>query len=94
MAETGSTDGWYGEDCLEGDFTGYDLCHYDVQPWGIQLDTVTSPDDVVMNRTTLLTDTTANAGTITYLLFGNSDGSCWTWGNDPSYYAELGCEEW
>jgi hypothetical protein len=96
MAETGSTNGWYGEDCLEGpgpNSGDWDICHDSVPSTGISLATVTAPADIVANESTLFTDTIAKAGNITYLLYGNTDGECGVWGNDVTYYNGLGCTE-
>ncbi|MBM4393842.1 MAG: hypothetical protein FJ090_22170 [Deltaproteobacteria bacterium] len=93
MAETGSGEGWYGEDCIDGpgpNSGDYDICHPIVSCESVCLATVGAPGDVVAGRTTLFTDTIASAGNITYLL-GN-DADCWTWGHDTRYYtSRLGC---
>jgi hypothetical protein len=94
LAETGSPTGWYGEDCIEGvgpNSLGYDICHDQIPPEGLVLLSVHTPEDVVANHTTLLTD--AQAGGITYLFQGNDTGQCWTTGNDTSYYADFACTE-
>ena len=94
MAQTGSDQGWYGEDCIEGpgpNSGDYDICHDDVKASGIELKTVTAPDEIVANRTTLFPDSLADE--ITYLLYSNDRGDCWTFGNDPSYYGDFGCYE-
>ncbi len=95
MAETGSSEGWYGEDCIDGpgpNSGSYDICHDSVDVSGGFLETVRSPDDVVANRTTLFNDTIAAAGNITYVFYDGVE--CWTFGHEPSYYsAALGCSE-
>ncbi len=93
MAETGTGEGWYGEDCIEGGGPNggvYDICHDSVDARGGELATVTAHYDVVANRTTLFNDTLAAAGVITYVLYDGGD--CWTFGHEPSYYSSaLGC---
>lgn len=87
FAETGAgEDGWYGEDCGDGS-----VCH----PVGMTGTTLGSVhpdcggagiDAVVAGASTLLMGTMdAN---LTYVVAG-SDGTCWAWGNDASYYT--GC---
>ncbi|MBM4393843.1 MAG: hypothetical protein FJ090_22175 [Deltaproteobacteria bacterium] len=92
MAETGSGEGWYGEDCIEGagpNSGDFDICH-GASASGVTLATVHAPADVVAGSTTLFNDTIASAGNITYVLGNDTD--CWTTGNDTSYYTSaLGC---
>ncbi len=86
MAETASTNGWTGEDCLNG-YGSFNICH----PIGLTatLDEVSdcSANSVVAGQTTLL-DAEKDPFTTYYL----SDMSeCFVFGDDPSYYASLGC---
>lgn len=93
LAETGSSGGWYGEDCIAGpgpNSGDYDICHDAVSAQGGRLETVRSPDDVLENETTLFPEVIADAGNITYVLYDGAN--CWTLGHDPSYYIDsLGC---
>lgn len=87
--------GWEGEDCLlgpgpSGNSGDVDVCHEGVSGTGITLRTVATPEEVVANKTTLMTETIANSGNLEWVLASNADGSCWTWGGG-SYYSELDC---
>ena len=81
----GGENGWTGEDCLDG-MGGFVICHDDVSEDGITLETVFRPSDVEPNLTTLLGETSSNAGSVTYMVQGDTD--CWTWGNDPGVYED------
>lgn len=89
--------GWYGEDCLDGpgpNSGDYDICHDDVSKGGISLETVNRPQDVEANSSTLMSDTTYEAGHLVYMVYTDS-GDCWTWGDDTSYYVEqVDCTEY
>ncbi len=83
--------GWYGEDGYDGPGPGsgdYDINHDNVSATGITLTTVTSPDDVVANTTTLLTNTIAEAGHLAYMLYDRSTEECWEQNDDAAldYY--------
>lgn len=83
--------GWYGEDGYAGPgpYSGdYDINHDNVSSSGITLTTVTNPDDVVANSTTLLTNTIAEAGHLAYMLYDASTGECWEQNDDSAvdYY--------
>ncbi len=101
MAETAdSSDPWTGEDCV----WGYELssgevigpyCH-DLGDGGSTVLTYGGSTSDLQAGTTVFTSETGG-DRVTYFLesdpdFGGS-GDCWTWGNDPSYYAGLGCSE-
>lgn len=96
MSETGAgSPGWFGETCIPGDEPygyadyGFDICH-ELGSAGGQLERVFSVGDLE-DGTTLFSDTTSV--NITYFLERHDDGACFVWGDDPAYYAELGCEE-
>ncbi len=94
MAETGSGEGWYGEDCVPGpgpNSGDWDICHDGATAAaGLTLATTHDIDELEANVNTLMTDTIATAGNITYVISDGTD--CWTWGNDVSYYtSNLGC---
>ncbi len=94
MAETGSGEGWYGEDCVPGagpNSGDWDICHDGATAAaGLTLATVHSLDDLEVNVSTLMTDTIASAGNITYVISDGTD--CWTWGHSTAYYeTELSC---
>lgn len=98
MAETATGDDpWTGEDCLNGyelsDGTLLYFCH--------PLDTdggafVSIYDDVVAGSRSLSsldedTETLFSEdvdGRITYAIWSDSTGDCWTWGQDTSYYVD------
>ena len=85
MAQTGVDPGvaWNGEDCLAGT-AGYKICH-NASATGVDLDFVGTADEVVAGSTTLFNDT--HKGTITWAVFeGSAAGTCWTWGDDPTWY--------
>ena len=93
LAETnGNAQAWTGEDCylgyLANDGTLYDFCHPLAASGGF-LTSVGSFDDIVEGSTTIHTAAIEN----TYYLEEVSSGSCWTWGDDTSYYGGLGCAD-
>ena len=90
MAETGSPEGWYGEDC-DGGMMDYDLCHDKVSKSGISLTSVTKMGDVEPNVTTLFAKQYESQ--ITYFIAANDDSGCWVWGDDTSYYSKYDCTE-
>jgi hypothetical protein len=95
MAETGAGPaGWYGEDCFAGT-PPYFLCH-PVDGAGIALPSV-HPEIggpglpfVYEAESTLFYD--IHGADITVYLRGWDSDACWTFGEDPSYYADaFGC---
>jgi hypothetical protein len=98
FAETGNGggDGWDGEDCIEGDNDGYDLCH-NVPAEGVLTLTSVHPDeggsidDLEESVTTLMNGPRAPG--LTYVLIrATEDTNCWSWGHNPQKYIEaLGC---
>jgi hypothetical protein len=95
LAETASGGaGWYGEDCLEGEKNGFDICHPFSTVEGFanfSLAHVDSPDMIVPGESTLFT--TALAEGITWVIINVDDPSrCWVGGHDVTYYDELGCQ--
>jgi len=97
-AQTGSVAGWGGEDCLAAvpswysstvDDQGYQLCHPIPADGGLRLTTVDSPDQVRAGETTLFTQSESDE--LTYVFFATDLSTCWTWGDDPSYYASFDC---
>lgn len=83
--------GWYGEDGLDGpgpNSGDWDINHDSVSSTGITLTTVTQPEEVVANSTTLLTNTIHEAGHLAYLLYDASTGECWEQNDDSAldYY--------
>lgn len=88
MAETGADEGWMGEDCLFGS-GGYYYCH-SFEGSGLRLETVGAPDDVESGVSTLFS--ADNEDDLSYILIDYYGGSCWVWGDDPSYYTSYyGC---
>jgi hypothetical protein len=96
MAETsGCSDCWTGEDCVFGyDASGTTLayCH-DGGDTGTSLSY--GGDAGALAAGTTVFRSSSSSGDVTYYLESDSnyggDGSCYTWGNDPSYYDGLGC---
>jgi hypothetical protein len=98
MAETAeSDDPWTGEDCLNG-YTLSDgtvlgpYCHkVSAGTDTLELTYGGNASDLQPGATVFGSD--AFDGKVTYVLFDEGEESCWTWGEDPSYYASLGCTE-
>lgn len=97
MAETTQcTDCWTGEDCLYGYETGdgavYVYCH-DIEDSGATLTYGGNLAELVPGTTVFQNNSLD--GRITYLLESDpeygGDGSCWVWGQDPSYYDGMLC---
>ncbi len=98
LVETGNGggDGWDGEDCIEGESDGYDICH-NVPEDGVLTLTSIHPDEggtidqLEEDLTTLMSG--PRAAGLTYILIrATEDANCWTWGHDPQHYIdELGC---
>jgi len=89
MAETGSGNGWFGEDCFEG-YASFNHCH--AIGVNASLDEVTDcgAASVVAGTSTLLD--AAKDPFLTYYL-ADSLGSCFVWGHDVAYYGPLACTE-
>ncbi len=88
MAETGSTNGWTGEDCYQGYLT-YNFCH----SVGVA-DTIPETTDCSANSVAdgvTLMDA-AKDPFLTYYL-EDSLGTCFTWGEDITYYGPVNCTE-
>jgi hypothetical protein len=94
MAETrGCSDCWTGEDCVYGyTYSGGSLnyCH-DAGDTGTGL-TYGGDATALSAGTTLFPDSSFES-TVTYYLESQADFSCWVWGDDPSYYDGLGCDQ-
>lgn len=89
MAQTGTENGWFGEDCFEG--TGsFNLCH-PASTTGVTLTEVSAAGDVVEGSTTLF-NSDDNA-TLTYVLTAAGSTDCWVWGDDVAYYESFGCTD-
>ena len=86
MAQTACSDPancWTGEDCYLG-FVNYNFCHT-TDDNGVTLQTVAGITDIIEGSTTLFYEGLH----ITYYVANSSQ--CWVWGDDISYYKELGC---
>jgi hypothetical protein len=99
MAETSDpTNGWFGEDCLHGS-GGHQECHVFTGLAGsvasihdeVQAGTK-ALDDVQSGSTTYFDESFDEEGRLTYVMVVD-DGSCWTWGHDPTYYEAWTCED-
>jgi len=88
MAETGSGNGWYGEDCYEG-YASFNFCHSIGINASIPEVSSCSALDVADGATLLDAE---KDPFLTYYL-ADSLGNCWVWGHDTSYYGPLACEE-
>ena len=88
LTETGSPNGWYGEDCFLG-YAVFNHCH-PFNGTAIVLDEVTSCSvlDIIDGATTYFS--ADKDPFLTYYL-EDSVGNCYTWGEDPSYYGPLAC---
>jgi hypothetical protein len=92
LAQTavGPFQGWFGEDCFTGD-----LCH-PTGPDGVILSGVREINAIVPGQTTLIPVDFPEEATpdLTYYVGRPSDldATCWVWGDDPAYYAALGCQ--
>jgi hypothetical protein len=98
LAETGSDNGWYGEDCKDGQ-AGTNVCHYFESSPGTLTYVETIAD--VAGATTLLDDAKAfnsdNSDRLTYLLQLDNEAAgnpCYVFGDDPTYYSAEGCTTW
>lgn len=98
MAETiDIQDPWTGEDCLygyalaNGDVLG-PYCHGIASGWdGIELMYGGDPADLEPG-TTVFPDA-GWASRVTYMVMNGAQDECVVWGEDPSYFAEMGCRE-
>ena len=77
--------GWTGEDCLDGDG-----CHAWSGP-RLSLTHVPRIESVRAGETTLFAPVHGRGDKLTYLLEAINEGSCWTWGHDPTWYAARHC---
>ena len=84
---------WTGEDC----YLGYDLesenntltyCHPSSST-GVSLSYGGSTSSLVEGSETVFTANFEDQ--VTFYVENYSSGSCWVWGAQPSYYADLGC---
>ena len=66
----------------------YLYCH-PLSTSGGSLATVSSLRDIVEGETTLFPHTMEEV--ITYAIWSDSTGDCWTWGHDTRYYESAGC---
>jgi len=86
MAETGSGNGWFGEDCFEG-YANFNFCHSIGINANIPEVSSCSALDVADGAT--LFDAEKDPF-LTYYL-EDSLGNCFVWGHDTSYYGPLAC---
>lgn len=96
IAETApNSDPWTGEDCLHGYALGSGdvllYCHEDLRD-GDTLAYNGDPIDLDESRETVFPNDQFEAR-VTYYVDANATGECFVWGNDPSYYAGLGCTQ-
>jgi hypothetical protein len=90
IAETGAgANGWYGEDCLPGESSGYDYCHTFDTDGGL-LFTADTPAEVEEGSSTLV-DVPLTPNLTFVIIDGDDPTKCWVTGNDPTYYDSLGC---
>ena len=93
MAQTGidNENVWTGEDCFVGyttEDTTFSYCHPARD--GIELQYGASFQSVVEGFSTHFAGPQF-APQVTYIVKESISGCCWSWGEDPSYYQELGC---
>lgn len=94
MAQTGidNANVWTGEDCFMGytvENNTYSYCH--PAQSGIELRYGASFHDVVEGFSTHFAGAQFESQ-VTYIIKESISGCCWTWGEDPTYYQELGCD--
>lgn len=82
LAETGRSDGWFGEDCIEAT-----RCHTFRSADG-DLSVVAATADVVLSQTTHFNGMRIKHST---WMLRDSRGACAAYGEDPSYDADIGC---
>lgn len=80
--------GWQGEDCYQG-MHSILVCHSLDDDGHTTIEYVSSLDDVADGYTLM---GNADPEKVTYMVIAPND-DCWTFGEDPSYYADLGCDE-
>jgi len=90
MAETGAPNasGWTGEDCYVG-YASFNYCHTIGNTATLSEVSDCSVSSIVEGSTTLFD--ASKDPFLTYYL-SDSDGNCYVWGEDTTYYAALGCE--
>ena len=93
MAQTGidNPNVWTGEDCYMGfstDEETFSYCHPARD--GITLQYGASYESVVEGFSTHFAGSQFE-DEVTYLIKDSISGCCWSWGNKPEYYQELGC---
>lgn len=92
MAETnGDTYAWTGEDCGYVGYTTqsgvyYDYCH-DLSATGGRLVTGSFPDEASFAKLVEGVETVFDGSQeISYYMYEVASGTCWTWGDDTSYF--------
>ena len=93
MAQTGidNPNVWTGEDCFMGsnvEDNTFSYCHPARD--GIELQYGASFNEVVEGFSTHFAGPQFEPQ-ITYIIKESISGCCWSWGEDPNYYQELGC---
>ena len=71
-----------------GDGTTWLFCH-PLGRTGTTLSSVGSVDEIVEGETTIFSFRLEDM--ITYAVWSDQTGACWTWGADVSYYTSVGC---
>jgi len=79
---------WTGEDCLYG-LAPWSYCH-PAGNEGVALVYGAEPDTLIEGQQTVFSHPNFVYVT-TYIVTREQDGACWAFGEDPSYYASLGC---
>ncbi len=80
---------WQAESCMP-DASGLSICH-DLDASKLELVPVAAADHLIPSSTTLVGP--GLEGKLTFML--DAGTACYTWGHNPSYYADaLGCEVW
>ncbi len=87
---------WTGEDCFQG-YNDLVYCH-PVGSEGLSLRYGGDFQTLEEGNQTVFEGQSNNDGvdfdgSVTFMLESDEDGSCWAWGDDPSYYADLGCQQ-
>jgi hypothetical protein len=89
LAETGSNNGWYGEDCIDGVKNDLDVCHPVAVNGTLTLTDVVTVPEVIEGSTTLIDASFATKLTYVVVLDkGTAEQRCWTWGQSTSYYTD------